>query len=69
MKLKDVVGSVSSNYTVTSCTLVSSNYTVTSSTLSVGFDFDSTVLCKFFDEIELLIRGDSPSIFPPLNKM
>jgi len=43
---------------------------VTSCTLSVGFDFDSTkVLCKLFDKIELLIRGDSPSIFPPLNKM
>jgi len=30
---------------------------------------DSTkVLCPFFDEIEILILGDSPSIFPSLEK-
>ena len=31
---------------------------------------DSTkVLCPLFDEIEILIPGDSPSIFPSLDKM
>jgi len=30
---------------------------------------DSTkMLCPLFDEIEILIKGDSPSIFPSLDK-